>query len=212
MHHTHTPTHMSSASFSKLFWLECRFGEYDLHDLVELDQMTAGVMIAADAETCQILTNRNAVSPLHNLRYVCMFIKKSSYEPNTQLFTGVIQDSSLPLSLRMIKVSGQVLLQPLLLTAAAYFAHTHLLEQETSTVQLYRNNVNALSSADNPCPRHQVSLNCPVSCVQISPQTSLAPANGCWPKATRSILLSLKTSPVPQNLTFPSKSYLHMCG
>ncbi|KAL3147827.1 hypothetical protein ABBQ32_002553 [Trebouxia sp. C0010 RCD-2024] len=40
-----------------------RFGEYDLHDLVELDQQTAGVMIAADAETCQILTNRNAMTP-----------------------------------------------------------------------------------------------------------------------------------------------------
>ena len=44
--------------------LGCRFGDYDLHDLVELDQQTAGVMIAADAETCQILTNRNAVSTL----------------------------------------------------------------------------------------------------------------------------------------------------
>ena len=40
----------------------CRFGEYDLHDLVELDHQTVGVMIQADAETCQILTNRNAVS------------------------------------------------------------------------------------------------------------------------------------------------------
>ena len=39
----------------------CRFGEYDLHDLVELDHQTVGVMIQADAETCQILTNRNAV-------------------------------------------------------------------------------------------------------------------------------------------------------
>ena len=57
--------YMLSANCSKLFWLNCRFGEYDLHDLVELDQMTAGVMIAADAETCQILTNRNAVSLPH---------------------------------------------------------------------------------------------------------------------------------------------------
>ena len=41
----------------------CRFGDYDLHDLIELDQQTVGVMIQADAETCQVLTNRNAVSP-----------------------------------------------------------------------------------------------------------------------------------------------------
>ena len=40
----------------------CRFGDYDLHDLIELDQQTVGVMIQADAETCQVLTNRNAVS------------------------------------------------------------------------------------------------------------------------------------------------------
>ena len=40
----------------------CRFGEYELHDLVELDQQTAGVLVQADAETCQVLTNRNAVS------------------------------------------------------------------------------------------------------------------------------------------------------
>ena len=40
----------------------CRFGEYDLHDLLELDHQTVGVMIQADAETCQILTNRIAVS------------------------------------------------------------------------------------------------------------------------------------------------------
>lgn len=53
-----------------VIWLERRFGEYDLHDLVELDQMTAGVMIAADAETCQILTNRNAVSLLYSTCYV----------------------------------------------------------------------------------------------------------------------------------------------
>ena len=39
-----------------------RFGEYELHDLVELDQQTAGVLVQADAETCQVLTNRNAVS------------------------------------------------------------------------------------------------------------------------------------------------------
>ena len=70
-----THTYFQSAARFPAF--ECRFGEYDLHDLVELDQMTAGVMIAADAETCQILTNRNAVSPLHNLRYVCMFITRT---------------------------------------------------------------------------------------------------------------------------------------
>lgn len=69
-----TLIHRLSANCSKLFWLEYRFGEYDLHDLVELDQMTAGVMIAADAETCQILTNRNAVSPLPNFCYACMFV------------------------------------------------------------------------------------------------------------------------------------------
>lgn len=43
----------------------CRFGDYDLHDLIELDQQTVGVMIQADAETCQVLTNRNAVKPSH---------------------------------------------------------------------------------------------------------------------------------------------------
>lgn len=40
-----------------------RFGDYDLHDLIELDQQTVGVMIQADAETCQVLTNRNAMTP-----------------------------------------------------------------------------------------------------------------------------------------------------
>ena len=55
-------------------WLLCRFGEYDLHDLVELDQMTAGVMIAADAETCQILTNRNAVSLPYNVCFRVSYV------------------------------------------------------------------------------------------------------------------------------------------
>lgn len=49
----------------------CRFGEYELHDLVELDQQTAGVLVQADAETCQVLTNRNAVShPLPSWLFV----------------------------------------------------------------------------------------------------------------------------------------------
>ena len=77
---------MLSANCSKLFWLECRFGEYDLHDLVELDQTTAGVMIAADAETCQILTNRNAVSPLHHFCYACMFIRRTDTKQDLMSF------------------------------------------------------------------------------------------------------------------------------
>jgi len=48
----------------------CRFGDYDLHDLIELDQQTVGVMVQADAETCQILTNRNAVSTLFWMHFV----------------------------------------------------------------------------------------------------------------------------------------------
>ena len=47
-----------------------RFGDYDLHDLIELDQQTVGVMIQADAETCQVLTNRNAVSR-HTMPQFC---------------------------------------------------------------------------------------------------------------------------------------------
>ena len=53
----------------------CRFGDYDLHDLIELDQQTVGVMIQADAETCQVLTNRNAVShhpvPVQSASHSC---------------------------------------------------------------------------------------------------------------------------------------------
>ena len=54
----------------------CRFGDYDLHDLIELDQQTVGVMIQADAETCQVLTNRNAVSchpiPVQSPSQICL--------------------------------------------------------------------------------------------------------------------------------------------
>ena len=113
---------MLSATCSKLFWLERRFGEYDLHDLVELDQMTAGVMIAADAETCQILTNRNAVSLLSQVT-LCMhvyqhvggyqlsmqwihFTSGAMHEANTELSVGVMQECSVPLSLRFIMRIG----------------------------------------------------------------------------------------------------------
>ena len=59
----------------------CRFGDYDLHDLIELDQQTVGIMIQADAETCQVLTNRNAVSchpgPAHHAPLVCLTVSPS---------------------------------------------------------------------------------------------------------------------------------------
>ncbi|KAA6417274.1 MAG: hypothetical protein FRX49_12763 [Trebouxia sp. A1-2] len=47
----------------QVFARDLSFGDYDLHDLIELDQQTVGVMIQADAETCQVLTNRNAMTP-----------------------------------------------------------------------------------------------------------------------------------------------------
>ncbi len=57
----------------------CRFGDYDLHDLIELDQQTVGVMIQADAETCQVLTNRNAVSryplPVQSASQLCLSLQ-----------------------------------------------------------------------------------------------------------------------------------------
>lgn len=33
-----------------------RFGKYELHDLVVLDQQTTGIIVSVDKETCRVLT------------------------------------------------------------------------------------------------------------------------------------------------------------
>ena len=38
--------------------LGSRFGEYELFDLVVLDQQTVGVVVAIDKDTCRVLTNQ----------------------------------------------------------------------------------------------------------------------------------------------------------
>ena len=42
-------------------WVDCRLGEYSLHDLVVLDQQTVGVIISIGSDSCQVLTNKNQV-------------------------------------------------------------------------------------------------------------------------------------------------------
>ena len=34
----------------------CRFGKYELHDLVVLDQQTTGIIVSVEKETCRVLT------------------------------------------------------------------------------------------------------------------------------------------------------------
>lgn len=34
----------------------CRFGKYELHDLVVLDQQTTGIIISVEKDTCRVLT------------------------------------------------------------------------------------------------------------------------------------------------------------
>lgn len=48
--------------YDMLFGLEevcfcvCRFGKYELHDLVVLDQQTTGIIISVEKDTCRVLT------------------------------------------------------------------------------------------------------------------------------------------------------------
>ena len=39
-----------------IFAIVCRFGKYELHDLVVLDQQTTGVIISVSKDTCKVLT------------------------------------------------------------------------------------------------------------------------------------------------------------
>lgn len=47
-----------------------RFGQFSLHDLVILDQQTAGVIISISANTCKVLTNQVCPS-LGQLKPLC---------------------------------------------------------------------------------------------------------------------------------------------
>lgn len=38
----------------------CRWGEYELHNLVVLDQTTVGVIVAIEADSARVLTNQGA--------------------------------------------------------------------------------------------------------------------------------------------------------
>lgn len=39
-----------------------RFGQYELHDLVVLDQQTTGVIIGVEKDSCQVLTSEVGAS------------------------------------------------------------------------------------------------------------------------------------------------------
>ena len=45
----------------------CRFGKYELHDLVVLDQQTTGIIIGVDKESCRVLTTEVTLPPLSTL-------------------------------------------------------------------------------------------------------------------------------------------------
>ena len=49
------------AVLAESVWVDCRLGEYSLHDLVVLDQQTVGVIISIGSDSCQVLTNKNQV-------------------------------------------------------------------------------------------------------------------------------------------------------
>jgi len=51
----------------------CRFGKYELHDLVVLDQQTTGIIVGVEKDSCRVLTTEVPFAPsvLTSLDVVC---------------------------------------------------------------------------------------------------------------------------------------------
>lgn len=47
----------------------CRFGKYELHDLVVLDQQTTGVIVTVEKDSCKVLTSDVSVFICEQLRF-----------------------------------------------------------------------------------------------------------------------------------------------